>query len=121
MLLTGILLSSVSFAAFGSDEILITTDGNRAKRNGTWSVSANSVVARPTGGTRWHSSTPCSSMEFDASKLKNGRYGVYVFMTPWGKTADKMDVVVTASGKSTAITIACKPIGDGNRHWVILG
>jgi len=121
LLLTAILLGSMSFTSFASDTVLITTDDSRCKRNGTWSVSTNPVVAGPTGSGSWHSSKKGSSMSFDASGLESGNYGVYVFMTPWGKTADKMDVIITASGKSQTVTIECPPIGSGIRHWVFVG
>lgn len=122
LLLITVLISSLTFTAFAADEIVITTSDALCKREGSgWAESTNEKVAGPDGGTSWYTSNKSASAVFDASKLEKGNYGVYVYATPWGTTASLVDVTITASGKSTTVTIDGMDGGAGNRHWVFVG
>ena len=122
ILLISIILSSFTFTVFAEDEIIITTSDALCKLDGDgWTESTNKVVAGPTDGTSWYNGAKSASVTYDASKLQKGSYGVYLFVTPWGSTADKVDVSITASGKETTVTTDGLDGGLGNRHWLFLG
>ena len=82
--------------------------------------SVNSSVAGPKDGTSWYTNQKDAVAIYDASNL-NGNYGVYLFVTPYGTTADLIDVTITASGKSETILTHGGHGGIGNRHWIFLG
>ena len=122
LLLITVLVSSFSFTAFAADETVITTSDALCTRSGSgWAESTNEKVAGPTGGTSWYTASKDAAASYDASNLAKGNYGVYLYVTPWGTTADKVDVTITASGKSTTITTDGLDGGNGNRHWIFLG
>lgn len=122
IVLISVLLSSFTFTAFAAEEIVITTADELCKMEGNgWTESTNKNVAGPTDGTSWHNAAKDASVIYDASKLEKGNYGVYLYMTPWGTTADKVDVTITASGKETTVTTDGLDGGIGNRHWLFLG
>jgi len=122
MLLISILLSSFSFTASAAEEIIITTSDSLCTLNGsTWQESTSTVVAGPTGGSSWYTGDKKATAVFDASGLAKGNYGVYLYVTPWGTTPDKIDVTITASGKSTTLITDGMHGGLGNKHWIFLG
>jgi len=121
VLLVTMLLSSFSFTALAAEEIVITTADSGCKMEGAWKESTSEKVAGPTGGTSWYTADLASTVTYDASDLDKGNYGVYVYMTPYASTADKMDVTITASGKATKLTVDGFHGGAGNRHWLFLG
>lgn len=120
LLLTVVLLGSFTFTAL-ADEIIITTDSELCTLEGSWQESTNSAVANPDGGSSWYTSQTDATAVFKASQLENGNYGVYIYLTPYGTTADLMDVIITASGKKTTITLDATEGGSGSRHWVFAG
>ena len=122
LLLISILLSSFTFTALAAEEIMITTADELCKMEGSgWAESINKNVAGPNDGTSWYNSAKDAKVTYDASKLAKGNYGVYIYVTPWGTTADKVDVTITASGKATTVTTDGLDGGIGNRHWLFLG
>ena len=121
VLLIAMLISSFSFTALAAEETVITTADPGCKMEGDWKESTSASVAGPTGGTSWYARDLDSTVTYDASDLDKGNYGVYVYMTPWGTTADKVDVTITASGKSSTLTIDGFHGGKGNLHWLFLG
>jgi len=122
ILLATMILSSFNFTVFASEETIITTSDSLCKLEGSgWAESSNEKVAGPTNGTSWYTAEKSATATYDASALGKGNYGVYIFLTPWGQSADKVDVTITASGKSTTVTTDGLDGGVGNRHWVFLG
>jgi len=76
-LLVTIIISTFTFTAFASEEIIITTSDPLCKLDGSgWNESTNPVVEGPAGGTSWYSASKTDKAVFDASGL-NGKYGVY--------------------------------------------
>jgi len=122
LLLISVLLSSFTFTAIAADEVIITTSDSLCRFSGKgWSESKNTSVAGPEDGTSWYNSEKEATVIYDASDLEPGNYGVYIYMTPWGTTADKVDVIITASGKTTGLVTDGMHGGIGNRHWLFLG
>jgi len=122
VLLITMLLSSLSFTALAAEEVVITTDDPLCTKNGNaWQESTNEKVAGPLGGTSWYTADKDATASYDASGLSKGNYGVYLYMTPFGTTADRVDVTITASGKATKYTIDAMHGGSGKRHWLFLG
>jgi len=104
------------------DGIIITSSDSRCKREGAgWKESTNPVVAGPNGGTSWYTFEKAAKVIYDASSLDEGNYGVYVYLTPFGTTADKIDISITASGKTTTVVTDGLHGGAGNLHWIYLG
>jgi len=117
-----LLLTSLNFVAFASEEIIITTADNLCKLEGdNWKESTNVLVAGPLDGTSWYTDDKNATATYDASSLDKGNYGVYIYMTPYATTADKVDVKVIASGKTAKHIIDAMHGGQGNRHWLFLG
>jgi len=121
MLLITVILSSFTLTALASEEIIITTADALCKLNGTWKESTNTAVAGPLGGTSWCTKLTDATAVYDASKLEKGNYGVYLFVTPYGTTAPKIAVTITASGKATTLITDGLHGGLENRHWIFLG
>jgi len=122
VLLISVLLSSLTFTALAADEIIITSADDLFTMEGNgWTESTNKGVAGPTDGTSWWTADKDAKAIYDASGLEKGSYGVYLYVTPWGTTADKVDVTITASGKATTITTNGMDGGNANRHWIFLG
>jgi len=120
-LLVTIIMSTFTFTAFASEEIIITTSDSLCKLDGSeWNESTNPVVEGPTGGTSWYSASKTDKAIYDASGLK-GEYGVYVYITPYGATANMVDFTITASGKATTLVTDGYEGGSENRHWKFLG
>jgi len=104
-----------------SNEVIITSADSLCKRvGGGWTESTNPAVAGPTDKSSWYTRERSDSVVYDVSAL-SGSYGVYIHMTPYGTTAKMVDVVITASGKKSTITIDGLHGGIGNRHWLFLG
>jgi len=120
VLLIAMLLTSFTFTAMASEEVVITTADALCKREGGgWAESTNEAVKGPTGGTSWYTKKNGDSVAFDASKL-NGEYGVYLYMTPYASESEVIDVIITASGKDTAIAVNGRGVQKGN-HWMFVG
>ncbi|MBE7015615.1 MAG: hypothetical protein E7417_02195 [Ruminococcaceae bacterium] len=121
LLLVTMLISSFTFTAFAAEEIVYTTSDPQCKMEGsTWKESTSSKVSGPTGGTSWYAKGD-DVVTFDASELEKGNYGVYWYMTPYGTTADKDAITITASGKDTTIIVDGMHGGQGKKHWIFLG
>jgi len=122
ILLVAMLVTSFTFTASAAEEIIITTADELCKMEGSgWQESTNKNVAGPTDGTSWYNGNKSAYVTYDASDLAKGNYGVYLYLTPWGTTADKVDVTITASGKSTTVTTDGLDGGIGKRHWLFVG
>jgi len=121
LLFAVILISSFGFTALAEEEIIITSSDALCKKDGSWSESTNPGVAGPTNGTSWHTASKSSTVTYDASGLEKGNYGVYLYLTPWGKTANMVDVTIIASGAKTTVTTEGEHLGQGKRHWIFLG
>jgi len=122
MLVITMLLTTLTFTAFAAEEVIITTADSLCKMEGNgWAESTNPVAAGPLDGTSWYTNEKEASVTYDASQLAKGSYGVYLYMTPVGTTADKVDVTITASGKATTLVTNGLDGGNLNRHWMFLG
>lgn len=134
VLLISILLSTFTFTTFAStDEIIVLTSQNKAvketddcKLTGNWNMSTGltSVWGPNKNSYVWYTTDTTATASFNASQL-NGTYGVYTWLTSYPTMTDFVDVTVTASGKSTTITIdnSEKRDSNGNRvyEWIYLG
>ncbi|MBE7015618.1 MAG: hypothetical protein E7417_02210 [Ruminococcaceae bacterium] len=124
ILIICLVLSSFTFTAFAATETIITTDDtSKVTFVGTgWAESTNANVKGPLGGTSWSTTSKNDGIIFDASELSAGTYGVYVYMTPYGTTAEYMDVTVTAAGVGENYRVKGKDdTNNGDRHWRYLG
>ena len=93
VLLVAVLLSSFTFTAFASEEIVITTDDALCVREGTgWTESTNKGVAGPKDGTSWWTGDKNATVTYKASGLAKGNYGVYLFTVEGRTIADNATV-----------------------------
>jgi len=134
VLLMSILLSTVTFTTFAAtDEIIVLTSQDKTvkettdcKLTGTWNMSTGltSVWGPDKASYVWYSTDKNAKASFNASQL-NGTYGVYTWLSPFPTMTDLMDVTITASGKSTTITLDSTEKRDSNGarvyEWVYLG
>jgi len=121
-LLITMVLSNLTFTALASEEIVITTADSRCKLDGKWQESTNANVVGAGGINSWYTADKTSTATYDASGLESGNYGVYIYLTPYGKSAAaKVTATITASGKSTDVTFDGFEGGVGTKHWLFLG
>jgi len=110
-----------SAPANSAEGIVYTTGDAQFSKSGSWKESTSAAVKGPLGGTSWYTTDKKATATFDASGLEKGSYGVYIYMTPYATTADKVDVTITASGKSTKLLTEGYPATPSGHHWMFLG